>query len=242
MGGNRYGQGMRHLWSLLAGLVAAPLAWLLLSTGQYRSVTTVAGWDEAGRFDTADLIAPAAFLAGAGVLLGLLGTLRWSPAGPLVAGLLFIVPTVLMFINPFDTLERFLRPDDGAARRLLGQDLQPWLPVENGTLLVLGALLLVAVLSVQRWRRWPAAETPVQPATGTEAAASGTGVAATGTGVAATGTGAVAAEEATEPDTMTDDEILAAAAEYEQQERTEPTTEPERTVAEEDEKTTDRDR
>lgn len=222
---------MRHLWSLLAGLVVAPLAWLLLSTGQFRSMTTVAGWDEAGRFDTADLIAPAAFLAAAGVLLGLLGTLRWSPAGPLVAGALYVVPTVLMFIDPFDALDRFLRTDDGDPRRLLGQDLQPWLPVENGTLLVLGALLLMAVLSGQRWRRWPAAG-------GTDAATAAMSVPATT--APPEPAEPVAGAEQDPPTTMTDDEILAAAAAYEEQEATgqgdtEPDAELERKVTSEDE-------
>jgi hypothetical protein len=143
---------MRHLWSFIAVAVAAPLAWLLLATGQHRAEATVAGWSEANFFDTADLIGPGAFLAGAGVLLGLVGTLRWSPVGPLVAGLLLIAPTILMFIDPFETLDAF---SVGDPWRILDQDLQPWLPVQNGTLLVLGALLLVAVFSRQRWRRWP---------------------------------------------------------------------------------------
>jgi hypothetical protein len=132
--------------------VAAPLAWLLLATGQHRAEVTVAGWSEANFFDTADLIGPAAFLVAAGVVLGLLGTLRWSPVGPMVAGLLLITPTILMFIDPFETLEAF---SVGDPWRILNQDLQPWLPVQNGTLLVLGSLLLMAVFSRQRWRRWP---------------------------------------------------------------------------------------
>jgi hypothetical protein len=180
---------MRHLWSLLAGLVAAPLAWLFLATGQYRSSQTVAKWNAESVFDTADLIGPAAFLVAAGVLLGLLGTLRWSPAGPLVAGLLLVVPTVFMFINPFETLDAF---SVDQPRRLLNQDLQPWLPVENGTLLVLGALLLMAVFSAQRWRRWPAAAAVVP---------------------------APAAITEQRPQPMSDEEILAAAAAMEQEEQ-----------------------
>jgi hypothetical protein len=184
---------MRHLWSLLAGLVAAPLAWLFLATGQYRSSQTVANWNATSTFDTADLIGPAAFLAGAGILLGLLGTLRWSPAGPLVAGLLLVTPTVFMFINPFETLDAF---SVDQPRRLLSQDFQPWLPVENGTLLVLGALLLMAVFSAQRWRRWPAGPAAAAPAVIAERPSAGD-----------------------QPQPMSDEEILAAAAEMEQEER-----------------------
>ena len=182
---------MRHLWSLLAGVVAAPLAWLCLATGQYRSSLTIAKWNEENFFDTAELIGPAAFLAAAGILLGLVGTLRWSPAGPLVAGLLFVVPTIFMFINPFRTLDAFSVDQQ---RRLLDQDFQPWLPVVNGTLLVLGALLLMAVFSAQRWRRWPAATAPFAAA-GTPEAVSPA------------------------PAPMSDEEILAAAAAMEEEEK-----------------------
>ncbi|HEY8471987.1 MAG TPA: hypothetical protein VIL37_05060 [Natronosporangium sp.] len=186
---------MRHLWSLLAGVVAAPLAWLCLSTGQYRSSQTVAEWNQENFFDTAELIAPAAFLVAAGIVLGLIGTLRWSPVGPLVAGLLLVVPTVFMFIDPFRTLDAFSLDQP---RRLFEQDYQPWLPVENGTLLVLGSLLLMAVFSAQRWRRWPASAT----------AASATAAPVAGTD--STGQ---------QPASMTDEEILAAAAALEEEER-----------------------
>ena len=143
---------MRHLWSLLAGLVAAPLAWLLLAAGQHRSQEIVDGWTAANRFDTGELIGPGLFLLGAGVVLGLVATLRWSPVGPLVAGVLFLTPAVLMFIDPLWTLSRVQ-----AQWELLGQDLALRAPAENGTLLVLGALLLMAVFSRRRWQRWPAA-------------------------------------------------------------------------------------
>lgn len=239
MVGSRYGQGMRHILSLLAGLVAAPLAWLLISTGQYNSQQAVADWDRTGLFDTADLVGPVAFLAAAGILLGLLGTLRLSPAGPLAAGMLFVVPTILMFINPFTTLERFYRPTDfdpavGADRRLFGQDLQPWLPVENGTLLIIGVLLLVAVFSVQRWRQWPTKPAPIPAATDSEVVA---GITALGSESTAEmpASGEPASEESAggepsgESTSMTDDEILAAAAAYEEPEQTEGTEETERT-------------
>jgi len=154
---------MRHLWSLVAGIVAAPLAWLAIATGQHRSVRSVAGWQEAGQFDTVDLIGPVIFLVAAGVLLGLVGTLRSSPAGALAAGVLLVIPTIFMFVNPFETLDAFSYDQTD---RWLGQDLQLWRPVENGTLLVLGSLLLVAVLSAQRWRHWPEPAPPIETGPG----------------------------------------------------------------------------
>lgn len=159
---------MRHLWSLLAGIVAAPLAWLGLATGQYHTERLVGQWETDQRFDTADLIGPALFLIAVGVLLGLLGTLRWSPAGPLAAGVLLAAPTVFMFINPFETLDAFSYPE---LNRLLNQDLELWRPVANGTLLVLGALLLMAVFSRQRWRAWPQQPAPARPASDEEVVA-----------------------------------------------------------------------
>lgn len=213
---------MRHLWSLLAGVVAAPLTWLFLATGQHRAQAAVEEWDTAARFDTADLIGPVVFLAVAGILLGLIGTLRWSPAGPVAAGVLLTIPTVLMFIDPFRTLEGFFRPADEAPRRFLGQDLEPWLPVENGTLLVLGALLLMAIFSAQRWRRWPAAAAAPSPAAAPLPMASDAEVVSGISALSGTaGSGPSASTASGDEDTtrarptMTDDEILAAAAAYE---------------------------
>ena len=144
---------MRHVLSLIAGVVAALLAWLLLATGQLGWLTTVDDWEVAGTYDTAELIGPGIALAVVGVLLGVLGMLRWSPTGPVAAGVLLTAPAVVMFVNPFQMSEWVA--DEW---RLFGQDLAPLLPVRNGTLLVLGVLLLMAVFSTQRWRRWPSTD------------------------------------------------------------------------------------
>lgn len=143
---------MRHLWSLLAGLAAAPLAWVLVAVGQSRSGETVAGWAETRRYDTVDLIEPAGYLAVAGIVLGLIGTLRVSPLGPLVAGLLLAAPYAALFVDPLAVRDAV--PDNW---EVLDRDLTLLVPLDNGTLLLLGALLVIAAFSVQRWRRWPVA-------------------------------------------------------------------------------------
>ncbi|QOC93588.1 hypothetical protein [Micromonospora craniellae] len=151
---------MRHLWSFLAGLVVAPVTWVLVTLGQDGSAGTVNRWVEIGTSNTANLIEPAVYLAVGGVVLGLLGTLRISPLGPLVAGLLLITPYVGLFVAPFRVRERI--PADW---EFLGDPLPLRLPVQNGTLFLIGLLLLMATFSGQRWRRWPCpVPAPVAPA------------------------------------------------------------------------------
>ena len=144
---------MRHVWSLIAGIVIAPLVWGLLALGQADSVATFAKWEQSETIFTGDLFEAAAYLAAAGVLLGLIATLRFSPLGPLVAGLLFLAPTVGVLIDPMSVRDAF-----PAETNLAGQKFSLFTPVVNGTGLVLSALLLVAVASVHRWRRWPSFE------------------------------------------------------------------------------------
>ncbi len=141
---------MRHLWSFLAGLVVAPVTWILVTLGQDGSTRTVNRWVEIDQFNSANLIEPAVWLFVGGVLLGLLGTLRVSPIGPIVAGLLLAVPYLGLAISPFAVRDRI--PADWT---VLGDPLPLHLPLENGTLFLIGLLLLVAGFSGQRWRRWP---------------------------------------------------------------------------------------
>lgn len=142
---------MRHLWSFFAGLVVAPLTWVLVTLGQDGSNRTIDRWSEVGTYATANLIEPAVYLAVAGILLGLLGTLRTSPVGPLVAGVLMVLPYVGMFVAPFKVRGNI--PED---LKVLGDPLPLRETVENGTLFLIGLMLLMAVFSFQRWQRWPA--------------------------------------------------------------------------------------
>jgi hypothetical protein len=141
---------MRHLWSFLFGIVAAPVTWVLIAAGQDGSANTITGWVKADSFNWANLIEPAVYLAVAGLLLGLLGTLRISPVGPMVAGLLLVATYAGMFVAPFA-----VRDAVPANWKLFGDPVPLRLPLENGTLLLVGALLVMATFSVQRWRRWP---------------------------------------------------------------------------------------
>ncbi|HEX5541141.1 MAG TPA: hypothetical protein VFX60_06195 [Micromonospora sp.] len=142
---------MRHLWSLLAGVVAAPLAWVLIAAGQSGSDRTISSWVKTDSYSWANLIGPAVYLGVAGLLLGLIGTLRFSPAGPLAAGLLLVIPYAGLFAKPF-----VVRDAIPAGWELFGDELPLHQPLDNGTLLLIGVLLLTATFSIQRWRRWPA--------------------------------------------------------------------------------------
>jgi hypothetical protein len=143
---------MRHLWSFLAGVAVAPLAWVLIALGQDGSSRTVDRWAEVGTYNTANLIEPAVYLTVIGILLGVLGTLRFSPLGPVTAGLLLVGPYVGHFVDPFAVQDAV--PTNWS---LFGDPVPLLLPVENGTLFLVGAALLMAAFSVQRWRRWPVA-------------------------------------------------------------------------------------
>lgn len=137
---------MRHIGTLIAAILIAPLAWILLASGQERSVAAFAG----NALSSGDFAHPVELLAGAGLLLGILGTLRFSPLGAVVTGVVYAASYVALLAAPNGVLHLF---DHHLV--LGGHEVDPATPLRNGTVLVLGGLLLVAVFSVGRWRRWP---------------------------------------------------------------------------------------
>lgn len=141
---------MRHLGSLLAGLLIAPAAWLLLAIGQPETTKVFSRWVEQDTYHTTSLLGPIAYLAGAGLLAGLIACLRLSPLGPAVAGAVYVAVYGVMFVNPLWGLDRIPKRLD-----LPLVTAQPRVPVTNGTLALLGLCLLVAVASRHRWRQWP---------------------------------------------------------------------------------------
>src|SRR5688500_18637294 len=135
---------MRHAWTLIAAAVVAPLAWLLLAFGQDRSMRVLPGGQAAGERTTSGLVRPAVGLAVAGILLGLLASLRVSPLGAVVTGIAYSAS--------------YLAPDRVAAAlpdrlSIAGRSVDPTLPLRTGTTLMIGVLLLVGVVSAGRWRR-----------------------------------------------------------------------------------------
>ncbi|WP_157746415.1 hypothetical protein [Micromonospora inositola] len=148
---------MRHVGTLIAAIVIGPLAWILLAIGQDRSVQAFTTAQSSGAFNTGDFVRTALLLAAAGVLLGLIATLRFSPLGAVLTGLVYASSYLAMLTRPAWLL-RLL----GHKLTVAGQHADLATPVRTGTTLLIGAAMLVAVLSAQRWRRWPnpAAEAP----------------------------------------------------------------------------------
>jgi hypothetical protein len=142
---------MRHLATVIAAIVIAPLAWIVIAFGQERSAQAFDHAQGGSVAHPGDFVQPLVLLAGAGILLGLLATLRFSPLGAVLTGAVYASSYVALLIDPKWLLRRLDRNVSVA-----GWHADPATPIRTGTTLLLGALLLVAVVSVGRWRRWPA--------------------------------------------------------------------------------------
>jgi hypothetical protein len=140
---------MRHLGTLIAAIVIAPLAWVLLAFGQDRSAAAFAA-ESVGGLHRGDFVRPLQYLAAAGLLLGLIATLRFSPLGALATGVAYTSSFALLLIAPNDVMNVFRH-----GLSVAGHHADPATPIRTGTTPLLGVLLLVAALSVGRWRRWP---------------------------------------------------------------------------------------
>ncbi len=141
---------MRHFGSLLAGLVVAPLAWVLIAAGQPRTEQTFERWATADSIYTGDVLGPLGLAVGAGLLLGLIVALRVSPLGPVVAGAFYLGVYVYAIREPVwvvDKLPQF---------SINGYRIDTVPPFANGTIALAGAILVTAALSRRRWQRWPA--------------------------------------------------------------------------------------
>jgi hypothetical protein len=140
---------MRHIGTLIAALIIAPLAWILIAFGQDRSAQAF-DHAEAGAVRTGDFVRPLLFLLAAGILLGLIATLRFSPLGAVVAGALYTASYLLLLVAPNTVLDA-----TGYQFTMAGRQADLSMPLRTGTSLLVGAALLLSMASVKRWRRWP---------------------------------------------------------------------------------------
>lgn len=147
---------MRHLWSLIAGVVLAPIVWAVAAYGQ--AVTAqVSAQGAPTSFESKLLIAAAAF-AGAGLVFGIIGTLRVSPVGPLIAGLAYLGCYGFAIASPGTANDAFNR-----VTTVGDYQVHYATALTSGLIPVLGAALLMAAFSPGRWRSWPAAASPAEP-------------------------------------------------------------------------------
>jgi hypothetical protein len=148
---------MRHVGTVIAAVVVGPLAWILLAIGQDRSGQVFENAQNGNSVDVNASARTLLLLAAAGILLGLIATLRFSPLGAVLTGVVYAASEVGLLIRPTWVLNML-----NHKLTLGGYQVDPATPVRTGTTLLLGSLLLVGVVSVHRWRRWPlaAAETP----------------------------------------------------------------------------------
>lgn len=147
---------MRHIGTVIGAAVVGPLAWILFALGQDRSAQAYAHAQH-GTAGSGDFVRPALVLAAAGLLLGLIATLRFSPLGAALTGLGYSATYLGLLVSPSATmglLDRKLTLD--------GHQVDLAAPLRTGTALLVGSLLLVGVVSVRRWQRWPqpASEAP----------------------------------------------------------------------------------
>ncbi|MBM0235984.1 hypothetical protein JNW88_00585 [Micromonospora sp. ATA32] len=183
---------------MIAAIVIGPLAWILLAIGQDHSVQAFTTAQSSGAFNTGDFARTALLLAAAGILLGLIATLRFSPLGAVLTGVVYAGTYLAMLTRP-TWLMRLL----GHKVTVAGQHADLATPVRTGTTLLIGAALLVAVPSVQRWRRWPR---PAAEASEMEAPEnfSSPAVPAQDRPLGAEGLGLTTASQTPQPDATTD--------------------------------------
>jgi hypothetical protein len=135
---------------MIAAIIIAPLAWLLLAFGQDASLQAFADHHDDGALNTNDFLRPLLLLAAAGLFLGLIATLRFSPLGAVLTGVVYVGSYVLLLLAPQRVLDA-LSKDVSIA----GLQANAATPLRTGTTVLVGAMLLVALISIGRWRRWP---------------------------------------------------------------------------------------
>jgi hypothetical protein len=146
---------MRHLGTVIAAIIIAPLAWLMLAFGQDQSLQMFAGQRDTGTLDSHDFLRPLLFLAAAGALLGLIATLRFSPLGAVLTGITYAGSYALLLAAPQRVLHTL--PTNVS---IAGLHADATTPLRTGTSALVGATMLISLVSIGRWRRWPDKEAP----------------------------------------------------------------------------------
>jgi hypothetical protein len=153
---------MRHVLSLLFGLLLAPLIWFLASLGHYRFLDALRRFgDDPDRLRT-ELAFGALLIIAAGVWLGVLLGTRLSPLGPGIAALIWLGAGAFFILDVQRVVD--LLPEGPSGK----EDLYV-LPLDHGYAFLVGAAMLVPLFNRSRWRsradaRHPAASVSAPPA------------------------------------------------------------------------------
>jgi len=128
---------MRHVLSLVMGVVIAPLVWVAIAVGQGATQEGVPH----------GMLVSGLVLVGVGLVAGLLASLRTSPLGAVFASVVFIGASAFMYLDHNRGMDLFTThwkvkeyPIDLAS------------PLTTGVLAFAGGLLLMGVFSAARWR------------------------------------------------------------------------------------------
>ena len=132
---------MRHLLSLVLGLVLSPLIYIAAGFAAVK-------FSEANNGGTIQFAAASLFLLAALVAGGLYAILvmaRLSPFGPVLAGLIYLGVTLWALISPTSFVSTL-------PKNLFGEEGILYAPVGVGTV-ILAVPLLITIFSPRRWRR-----------------------------------------------------------------------------------------
>jgi hypothetical protein len=135
---------MRHVVSLGAGLLLAPVIWFLAALGDYRLLAALPR-GAAGGGSSKEMLLGILLLLACGVWLGILLGTRISPAGPVAAAIAWLGIGAAFVSDPAKVAS--LLPDGPN-----GQTGLFVLPLEHGYAFLIGAAMLVPAISPGRWR------------------------------------------------------------------------------------------
>ncbi|WP_020519100.1 hypothetical protein [Catelliglobosispora koreensis] len=134
---------MRHTWSLLTGIVVTPLVWLLVAVGQGATEKALPSQSSM----PGQLLVGGCVLAGAGLLGGLIATLRTSPTGAMFTGTIYLMASTFMYLKHVQAVDLFTTEWE-----IQGYPVNLATPLTSGLLAFAGAMLVISIFSASRWR------------------------------------------------------------------------------------------
>jgi hypothetical protein len=136
---------MRHVLSLVMGVVFAPLVWFSVAVGQGATKEGVPH----------GLLVSGLVLVGVGLVAGLLASLRTSPLGAVFAGIVFLGASAFMYLDHSRAMDLFTTEWE-----IMRYPIDLATPLTTGVLAFAGGLLLMSVFSLARWRGRSSASDP----------------------------------------------------------------------------------